>query len=226
MKISKETFEVMMNMAQIQNGIVVDEPQCLKTMSPTGSIISVYDTEETFPLFAIWDFTKFNSTINVHGIVECEFTFNNQESFVEISAGSRKVNYEYADAGSMPTFEQIKNSRDYKAFDKFDFTFKILADEIKDLKKMNQIFNFTNDVLKIDMVDGVGTIKIYSASNETKSDYIIEIDGEGTGSAMTKVDDMIMISDDYTASVCEKMIKYQSDKKPLMYFIKNFLEER
>lgn len=226
MKISSETFEVMQNMSQIHNGIVVDEENVLKTMSTSGSVICVFDTDESFPLFAIWDFTKFNSLIAVHGIENCEFSFDEKEEFIEILSGSRKSKYEYADAGTMPVFEQIKDSKAYKAFNKFDFEFTITEDDIKDIKKVNNIFGFSEDVLKITMNDGVGTLEIFSEENETGSNFTLEIDGEGTGEAITKVEDLCMIQTDYVASVNEQMIRYQAKDKPLMYFIRTYLTDK
>ena len=226
MKIGKETFKILQNAAQINNGLMMDEAKVLKTMSTSESIIMVYDTEETFPVFAIWDFTKFNSLINVFGIENCEFDFNEKENYVEVSAGSRKLKYEFADAGSMPTFEKMKNSSNYKAFDKFDFKFVITEDDIKEIKKVNNIFGFSEDVLRITMNDGVGTIEIFSENNESKSNFTLEIDGEGSGTAMTKVEDLIMIDTDYSANVTEQMIKYTAKDLPLMYFIRTYIINR
>ena len=230
MKISKETAEVFKNMAQINSGLVVDEPKHLKTMSPTGSIIAIYDPEEEFPLFSIWDFAKFNSLIDVFGVENSEFKFVEESSddmgYVEVSSGSRKIKYEYAEMGTQPIFEQIKDAKAYKAFDKFGFTFKLSSDDIKEIKKVNSIFGFSEDILKIDMKDGVGKITIFSEKAEIKSDFTIEIDGEGTGEAMTKVEDLIMINTDYEAHCSEQMIKYQAVDKPLMYFIRTVLKER
>jgi len=229
MKITKETYDVFKNFAQINQGLVVDEENCLKTMSLTGSIIGVYDSEETFPLFSIWDFAKFNALIDVVGIENSDFEFSENEGdfgAVTIVSGSRKIKYEYADAGSMPTFQQIKPSEKYKAFDKFDFTFELSAEDIKEIKRINSIFGFSQDVLKIEMKEDVGTLTIFSETNETTSNYTIEIDGKGSGSCCLKVNDLIMIPGDYQASVTDQMVKFQNKSKSLMYFIRTHLINR
>jgi len=226
MKISKETFTVLKSCSAINKGLVVDEPNVIKTMSNSGSIICLFDTEETYPVFAVWDLTKLNSLIDVLGIENCEFDFNEKESYIEVSYGSRKFKYEFADVGTMPVFEKMKDSKTYKAFDKFDFKFVITEQDIKDIKKANNIFGFSEDVLEITMKDDIGTIRIFSENNETTNDFEIEISGEGSGTVMTKVEDLCMIDTDYEASVSEQMIKYQASDMPLIYFIRTYLEQK
>ena len=223
MRISNECFSVLQNFAQINEGLVVDEPTCLKTMSVTGSVISVYDTDEEFPFFAIWDLQKFNSLISVPGIENCEFDF--KDDHILISYGSRKIKYEYADASSMPVFEEMKESNKYKAFNDFDFKFSITAEDIKEIKRISSIFG-TNDTLKIEMKDDIGVLTVFSEKNDTNSDYTIEIDGEGSGIAYLKISDLIMLNGDYKANVTEQMIKFQNTEKPLIYFIRVYLIDR
>lgn len=229
MKISKETMEVFKNFSQINQGLVVDEEKCLKTMSLTGSIIAVYDTEETFPLFSIWDFAKFNALIDAMGVENSDFEFSENDGefgAVTVTSGSRKIKYEYADSGAMPIFQQIKPSEKYKDFDKFDFTFDLSAEDIKEIKRINSIFGFSQDVLKIEMKDDVGTLTIFSETNETTSNYSMEIDGKGSGSCCLKVNDLIMIPGDYMASVSEQMVKFQNRNKQLLYFVRTHLINR
>lgn len=226
MKISKGTLEILKNYSVINPGIVIDEPNYIKTMSPTEGIIAIYKCDETFPVFALWDLQKFNQLIDVLKIENCDFEFDEDDQSVLITSNSRKIAYEYAEIGSMPVFEQMKESSVYEVFDQFDFSFNITADEISEIKKINSIFGFSEDLLKIEMKDGEGKLKIYSENNESVSNFEMNITGEGTGEAVTKVSDMIMINSDYKASVCDKMIKYQSTDRNLMYFIRTYLTNR
>lgn len=226
MKISKDTFDVLQNFSTIYSGIEVDEPNCLKTMSKTGSIIAIYDTEETFEPFSIWDLTKFNNLVSVSGVENCDFEFKSDEGEfgrIIVKAGSRTFNYEYAESGVMPVFSEIKSSEKYKAFNNFDFHFDLKQEDIKELKRVNSILQFSEDVLKIEMKDDVGTLTIFSESNETTNTYQIEIDGEGTGISYLKVSDLNMIPGDYKASVCEQLVRFQHKTKPLTYFLRTVL---
>lgn len=219
MKISSETYKIFTNYATINDGLVIEEPTCMKTINKEGSIISIYDTQEKFPLFAIWDFRKFNSLIEVMGIETCDFDF--QDNCVIVSSGSRKIKYEYTDMSVLVDFEQLVDSQRYKnkVFD--GFTFDLLADDIREIKKVNSIFQFSEDILKIEMNDGKGMITVFSEANETNSNYSLEIDGEGSGIAYTKIDNLKIISGDYKCSVSnDGIIKYQNKTIPLIYFIR------
>lgn len=230
MKISKETFQVLQNFASIQEGLVVDEANVIKTGSIDLSTIAIYDTEETFPVFSIWDLAKFNQLISTLGIDNCDFDFEGSEDFVTITSEKKKIEYGYAEIGTIPVFEQLHDSSRYKDFKVKDgeesFTFNLKSDDINQLRKINNIFNFSEDVLKIEMVDGKGKITVFSEDGEDLSNYEVDIDGEGSGEAFTKIDDMIMISDDYYATVTPKMIQYASENQPLLYFIRTYQIDR
>lgn len=227
MKISKATFEILQNFADIQDGLVVDEANCIKTSSLGGATVALFDTEETFPVFGIWDIKKFNQLINVFSIENCDFDFETSEDFVTISHlhDNKQVQYEFHDIAHFPEFEEMKPSDNYKKFSPDvgdgNFKFNISSDQIKELKRVNGIFAFSEDFLKITMVNGKGTITIFSNRKETKSDYQIDIEGEGSGEVTTKIEDMKIINDDYQALATEFIIKYQSTTKPLIYLIKN-----
>lgn len=217
MKISNESFMVMGNFAEINESFMVEEPTVFKTKNREGTIISVYDTQETFPNFAIWDLRKFNSLVSVMGIESCEFDF--EEEGIVISSGSRKGKYEYCDMATLIDFEDLKDSVRYKDYDQFDFSFDLTAEDIKEIKKVNSIFQFKEDLLKIEMTDGKGVVTVLSEDNSTASNYSLEIDGEGTGVAYTSINNLKIINGDYKCSVNGVVIKYQHKTIPLFYLI-------
>lgn len=227
MKISKETFEVLQNYAIINNGLVVDEEKCLKTISKNGGIISLFDTIEEFPFFSIWDLAKFNALVSEMGIADCDFNFNAKDNVV-ISSGGRRVRYEHSDAGFMKDFEKLKDSSKYKAYDAFDFKFEISADDLKKLRRISSIFGFKHEhgIIKLEMENGTGKLTIFSDANESKSTYDMDITGEGSGVSHTQVADLIMINSDYVVNANEKTIKFQSKNIPLIYFVSTVMIDK
>ena len=94
MKLSKETIEVLKNFSGINQSIVVNKGNKLKTVNSLKNILAHAQVEEDFPKeFAIYDLTEFLGLIST--MEDPDLSFNDND--VTVSSGSRKVKYRYAD---------------------------------------------------------------------------------------------------------------------------------
>ena len=90
MKLSKETIEVLKNFSGINQSIVVNKGNKLKTVNSLKNILAHAQVEEDFPKeFAIYDLTEFQVLIST--MEDPDLSFNDND--VTVSSGSRKVKY-------------------------------------------------------------------------------------------------------------------------------------
>ena len=80
MKISNTTLTVLRNFSTITPSINVDEAKCLKVMSQSKNIIALFDTEEEFEEFAIYDMIQLLGIISLFDLEKTDFIFKNYSS--------------------------------------------------------------------------------------------------------------------------------------------------
>jgi hypothetical protein len=216
MKISKPTLAVLKNFSILNNAIVVDEEKTLKTRSPSG-IIGVYDTEETFPEFAIYDLPELLNIINLFKLEDIEFNF--KEKFVEVVCGKNKIRYAYTDKDLIPDVEKIKPSEKYKAFNSFDGSINLTDKEMGIIQKTSNIMGANE--LEIQIEDGQGKVTVCDTNSVITNNYTLDVeDAEGTFNITIGVNNLQFISGDYKISVQnDKMAKFQHASAPLFYFV-------
>ena len=216
MKLSKNTLTILKNFSQINNSIFVDEPTVLKTMNNSGSIIGVYDTEEEFSNFAIYDLTELLNIISLFNLDDLQFAF--KEDYLVMKAGKNKVRYLYTEADLIPYSEKIKPSEKYKAFDKFNGNFDLSSKEIDQLQKASSIMNLKE--MKITMEDGKGEITLVDEDNPLTNKFNMAIEGNGDVDIKVDVSNFQIISGDYSIFVSNNLLlKFEHKDFPLMYFV-------
>ena len=123
MKISKETMDILKNFATIFPAINVNEPQTLNTLSASENIVGIYDTEEVFTEFAIYDLPQFLGMISLFDLNSTEFKFIKDEEkdqdYVRVVSNNNAVKYIFTDADMIPNVDKILPSKKYKALDNY-----------------------------------------------------------------------------------------------------------
>lgn len=95
MKLSENTLTILKNFASINDSILVNPGNKLKTISLGRNIFAEAEISEEFPRqFAIYDLTEFLNGLSLHQDPEIDFTEN---SYLTIREGMRRVKYFYAD---------------------------------------------------------------------------------------------------------------------------------
>jgi len=95
MKLSSETINVLKNFASINQSILVKSGSKLRTISVMKNILAEATVNEKFPKdFAIYDLNQFLNGLGLHQDPDLDFDNN---SYIVISEGKRKVKYFFAD---------------------------------------------------------------------------------------------------------------------------------
>jgi hypothetical protein len=216
MKISQDTFDIMKNFTTINNSIWVNEPKCLKTISVAENIIGIYDTEETFPEWQLYNSVPFMSLVSLFGLNNIDFDFGDKA--VVIKSPSVRTTIVYDDIDIIPKLGNLKASTSYKKYDKFDATFSLTSAKIVQIQKAANILGLPD--MKVIMRDGKGLITINDEENPDSNLLKMAITGEGECDITMMVKNLQVHGSDYDISVSSGvMSKFQHPKMPLLYVV-------
>ena len=221
MKISQTTMDVLKNFAVVQESLLVREPQCIVTMSTAKNIVALFDTEETFPEFGIWDLQQFLGAISLFDLADTEFDF--QKKWVNIRCGTNSIRYTYTNVNHVTNSEHIKPSRRYKAFDEFNCHFKLCEGDITKLKKASTIMFGNNDATNINIhSDGEkGYVKLDVGDDIMSNTFKTEVEEiEGKCDINIHVGNLVLLRGGYEVDVLDKkLVRFKHETLPLMYFV-------
>lgn len=216
MQISKGTFEIMKNFTAINNSLWVNEPKVLKTLSIAENIIGIYDCEEEFPEFQLYNSVPFMSMVSLFELDKVEFDFG-ENSVVIKSKGSRTT-IVYDDPDIIPKLGNLKESGVYKKFSEFDASFDLSSEQINQIQKAANILGLPDMTVKL--ADGKGLITITDQESPDSNTFKLAIKGEGECQLSMMVKNLQIVSGDYTVSVANgKMAKFHHKKVPLFYIV-------
>jgi hypothetical protein len=202
MKIGKQTFEILKNFTAINNSIWVNEPTCLKTLSIAENIIGIYDTEETWPEFQLYNSVPFMSICSLYDLDKIDFDFG--DNAVVIKTAGVRTTIVYDDPDLIPKLGDLKEASVYKQFSDFDATFDLSSDQINQIQKAANILITISD----------------DEAPDTNNMKVAVKDGEGDCEVSMMVKNLQIVSGDYTVSVSSgKMAKFHHKKYPLFYIV-------
>ena len=218
MKISQTTIDVLKNFSSISPTINTDEPNCLRILSPSENIISVFDTEETFSEFAIYDLPQFMGIISLFDLEKTDFLFDKEKECVKIKSGKTMVKYNFTDSELIPNVDKILSSKKYKALDYFTAFVDFKKEDFSKIYKAAQIMRVNN--INIKVADKKSVVTVSDPSNPISNDFKIMLPGDGEGEINISVDYLLMFAGDYAISIKNNTImKLQHKDLRLMYFI-------
>lgn len=216
MKISSETFDILKNFCTINNSIWVNESMILKTISIAENIIAIYDTEETFPEWQLYNSGPFMSMVALFGLDKIDFDFG--DNAVVIKAPGTRATIVYDNLDIIPKMDKLKPAEAYKKFDKFDATFALTSDKIGQIQKTANILGLPD--MKVIMRDGKGLITINDDENPDSNLLKMAIAGEGECDIQMMVKNLQIHNGDYNISVASNvMTKFHHTKMPLFYVV-------
>lgn len=218
MKISNTTLTVLKNFSTISPTINVDEEKCLKILSPSENIIGIFDTEETFENFAIYDLPQFMGIISLFNQNEIDFDFNKSKECVKIKSGKTIVKYNFTDKDLIPNTDKILKSERYKKLDDFSASTNISKEIFSKIYKIAQIMRISN--LNIKIKNDKCILTVSDPSDPTSNDFKIMLKGTGEGEINISVESLLMLMGNYSISIKnDTIIKMQHENIPLIYFI-------
>ena len=199
MKIDTNTINVLKNFAKINQSIVIDEGNVLKTISSNKTIMAKAKVSTTFPQrFAVYNLDRFLAIAST--FVDPDFTFG--EKYVKISDDTNETKYYYADENSV-----VKAPNKEINLPTVDVTFNLKYEHLKQIEKNAGILglpeiNVTSDgkVLYLQAADSKAAVPDVSQIAVGESDKAFK--------AVFKADNIKILPLDYKVEISSKGISH------------------
>ena len=166
MKLSQETISILQNFSSINNGLVVEVGNTIKTISPQKTIFAEAQVPEHFEQkFCIYDLAQFLGTLSLFNDPELEF----KEQTVAIASGKgMAVKYVYADENTIVS----ASNRTLECNP--SLTFKLTADDLQRLFKGASILTLPN--LVVNKTDSGISVVVCDVKNSSSNEIAIDIE--------------------------------------------------
>ena len=212
MKLSDSTLTILKNFAGINNSILVKEGKRLRTISVAKNILAEAEIKENFPKdFAIYDLNQFLNGLSLHQDPDLDF---NQDSYLSIKEGKRRVKYFFADPNVIisPPEKDITLPTE-------DISFQLDSASLEKLVKAAQVYQLPD----LSAIGEAGVIKLVvrDKKNDTSNEYAIVVgDTDKEFSFNFKVENIKIIPGAYDVVVSSKLLsKFTNTKYNLTYYI-------
>lgn len=212
MKLSDNALAILKNFAGINNSILVKQGNKLRTISVAKNILAEAEIKEDFPRdFAIYDLNQFLNGLSLHQDPDLDF---NQDSYLSIKEGKRRVKYFFADPNviiSPPEKEITLPSQ--------DVCFQLDSVTLEKLTKAAAVYQLP-DMSAIGE-NGVIKLVVRDKKNDTSNEYAIVV-GETSDEFEFnfKVENIKIIPGAYDVVVSSKLLsKFTNTKYNLTYYI-------
>ena len=210
MKLSDSTLTILKNFAGINNSILVKEGKRLRTISVAKNILAEAEIKENFPKdFAIYDLNL--NGLSLHQDPDLDF---NQDSYLSIKEGKRRVKYFFADPNVIisPPEKDITLPTE-------DISFQLDSASLEKLVKAAQVYQLPD----LSAIGEAGVIKLVvrDKKNDTSNEYAIVVgETDKEFSFNFKVENIKIIPGAYDVVVSSKLLsKFTNTKYNLTYYI-------
>ena len=212
MKLSDSTLTILKNFAGINNSILVKEGKRIRTISVAKNILAEAEIKENFPKdFAIYDLNQFLNGLSLHQDPDLDF---NQDSYLSIKEGKRRVKYFFADPNVIisPPEKDITLPTE-------DISFQLDSASLEKLVKAAQVYQLPD----LSAIGEAGVIKLVvrDKKNDTSNEYAIVVgETDKEFSFNFKVENIKIIPGAYDVVVSSKLLsKFTNTKYNLTYYI-------
>jgi len=212
MKLSDNALAILKNFAGINNSILVKQGNKLRTISVAKNILAEAEIKEDFPRdFAIYDLNQFLNGLSLHQDPDLDF---NQDSYLSIKEGKRRVKYFFADPNVIiapPEKEIVLPSQ--------DVCFQLDSVTLEKLTKAAAVYQLPD----MSAIGGNGVIKLVvrDKKNDTSNEYAIVV-GETSDEFQFnfKVENIKIIPGAYEVVVsCKLLSQFTNTQHNLKYYI-------
>ena len=212
MKLSDNALAILKNFAGINNSILVKQGNKLRTISVAKNILAEAEIKEEFPRdFAIYDLNQFLNGLSLHQDPDLDF---NEESYLSIKEGKRRVKYFFADPNVIiaPPEKEIQLPTQ-------DVCFQMDSVTLEKLVKAAAVYQLPD--LSAIGENGVIKLVVRDKKNDTSNEYAIvvgETDKEFTFNF--KVENIKIIPGAYDVVVSSKLLsQFTNEAYNLKYYI-------
>ena len=188
MRLSNKTLEVLKNFSNINQNILIEEGNVLRTISTMKNILGSATIEESFPKeFGIYDLNEFLGVLSLTKDSEIEL---NNESYLSINSGKIKIKYFFSDPSIIVAPPKVFNAPTT------DISFTISKEVLATLMKASAVMQLPDLV-----IDSHG-MKVTDLKNVTSNEFTEQFDYDGSEfNIHYKIDNLKMIPGNYDVEV-------------------------
>ena len=211
--LSVATLQILKNFATINQSIVINKGNTLRTISNAENILAIAIVEEKFPRnFAIYDLNQFIAGLSL--FAEPSLVFDN-EDYVTIKNNRSRVKYYFSDPEI--TLKTAPNKK--VNYPGSDIQFALSTDDISSIQKARSIYNIPD--LTINTKEEI-VLSVRDNESETSNTYDLIVSGtfQGEHSLNLKVENMRLLQGDYNVGVSKHFItEWKHFNRDLTYYI-------
>jgi len=222
MIIHNETIEILKNFAEINQSLVIEQGDVVKTVSEQTNVMAKADLEQSFPQdFAIYDLNKFLGVLSL--FAEPQFDFNEKSVRIQSSvdannfvAGDSVAEYQFA---NMSLFENERKilQKDIE-LPTIDASFKLEEKYLVSVMRAASVMSLP----EIAVVAKNGKITMQAIDSKTSIDsYAVELGTSDSDFRMIfKIENLKMMKGSYDVSISNKGLgHFKNCDRKLQYWI-------
>lgn len=212
MKLSDNTLTILKNFSTINNSILFKSGSTIKTISVAKNILAEAQITEEFPRdFAIYDLSEFLNGLSLHQDPDLDF---NEESYLTIREGKRRVKYFYADPNVIvypPDKKIILPSQ--------DICFQLEHSSLDKILKASSVYKLP-DLAVVGDGESIRLV-VRDKKNDTSNEYSIMVGETDCSFNMNfKVENIKIIPGSYDVVISSKLIsEFTNSKYNIQYYI-------
>lgn len=210
MIIEQQTVSILQNFQTINQSIVINEGDLIRTLSPSKTVFAQAKVPNIFPLkFGIFDLSRFIGILSLNK--QSEINFN--ETYMDIVQGTNRIKYTYCEPSlivSPPeTGMVLKNSL---------ISFNLPEACFNQVIKAMQILGFNE--IEIRGEDGKLSIAAISTKNQNSDTFQTMLgETDKNFSAIIDADKLKLISQEYNVTISNRVAYFKGSSIPVEYWI-------
>jgi len=215
MELSEDTLSVLKNFSGINQNILINSGNTIKTISEARNVLATaHVTEEFEQNFGIYDLNEF---IGVLGLVDSpRLKFESEHVTIGDSTGRSKVKYFFSSEETLTTPSKDIN------MPSADVSFTLTNDTLNKLKRAASTLG--HDELSITGKDGVLSLSVIDNQNSTSNTFSIDIDGEFkpdiSFNFILSISNLKILPGDYQVDISSKLItQFKNNNVNVTYWI-------
>jgi hypothetical protein len=199
MELNENTLNIMKNFATINQNLLVQQGNTIKTINEARNVVSTAVLDQEFQQkFGIYDLNEF---IGVLGLVDTpNLKFDDESVSVSDSTGRSKVKYFFSPEETLTSPTKDINMPDPEV------KFTLDNDTLNKLKRAASTLGHSE--VSIRPSNGVLSLAVVDNENSTSNTYSIDVDGEFTGNFnfVLSIANLKILPGDYDVHISSKLI--------------------
>lgn len=199
MELNENTLNIMKNFATINQNLLVQQGNTIKTINEARNVVSTAVLDQEFAQqFGIYDLNEF---IGVLGLVDTpNLKFDDESVSVSDSTGRSKVKYFFSPEETLTSPTKDINMPDPEV------KFTLDNDTLNKLKRAASTLGHSE--VSIRPSNGVLSLAVVDNENSTSNTYSIDVDGEFSGNFnfVLSIANLKILPGDYEVHISSKLI--------------------